>query len=58
MRFGWASLTAALLLVIPVINILGMVAMTATGLWAIYRIIKGGLRLVDGRPVENPQGLL
>jgi uncharacterized membrane protein len=55
--FG-AGLFAAILMVIPVINVIGIVLMATTCLWVLYRIIKGGLRLIDGRPVENPQALI
>ena len=58
--FWFALLWAAIVFIVSVVLavvvigiatwILGIVAL---GLWAIYRIVRGWLRLKDGRPIEN-----
>ena len=52
-----AGLIGALLLVIPIIHFLGMLLMLAAGLWSLYRLVKGGLKLLDGKPIDNVTAL-
>lgn len=43
-----------ILMWIPGISIVGILLMFAVGILNLYRLVKGGLRLLDGKPIENP----
>lgn len=45
-------------MVLMVIPPIGMLAMGALTLWCLYRLVKGGLRLMEGKPVENPTAFI
>lgn len=49
--FMGAIIAMALMLLPPV----GMLAIGILGLWVLWRLIKGGMRLYEGKPVENPR---
>lgn len=55
--FWWAVLFMAIGAVTTFVMI-GFVVMFAAGIWFIYRIVKGWLRLGQMRAVENPTALL
>ena len=43
---------AALLMILPPLGALGF---TILSLWGLWRLIKGGLRLYENKPIENPK---
>jgi uncharacterized membrane protein len=58
--FWFALLWAAIVFIVSVVLavvVIGIatwiIGIVALGLWAIYRIVRGWLRLKDGRPIEN-----
>jgi uncharacterized membrane protein len=53
-----AGVVCALLLVIPLIHYLAMLLMAATSLWALYRLVKGVLKLLDGKPIDDVKALI
>ncbi len=48
-----AGLVGALLLVIPIIEYLGMLFLGLLSLWVLWRLVKGALKLIDNKPVED-----
>lgn len=52
-----ASVVGALLMVLPVTHILGMLLMVAASLWALYRLVKGALKLLDNKPIDDVKAL-
>jgi uncharacterized membrane protein len=49
--FWWGLLFGVIGLVLA-LALVGFVVLFAVWVWAIYRVVKGWLRLNDGRPVE------
>ena len=45
-----ASIVVAML---PLLHGFGFIGMVAGGLWSLYRIIKGGLRLLENKPIDD-----
>jgi uncharacterized membrane protein len=37
---------------------LGYVILIGTGIWIVYRIVKGGLALSEGKPLPDPDAWL
>lgn len=49
---------SAMVIAIVLVGVLGALTrllIFAVTLWALYRLIKGGMRLMEGKPVENPE---
>ena len=53
-RTFWYSLLWAVLGVRPFVLIVGYFILVADAIWVIYRIVKGWLRLNDGKPMYEP----
>jgi uncharacterized membrane protein len=52
----WAAIVfivSAVLAVVVIGIATWIIGIVALGLWAIYRIVRGWLRLKDGRPIES-----
>jgi uncharacterized membrane protein len=45
----------AVAVVFMIIPPLGMLGFTVLGLWWLWRLIKGGLRLFENKPIEDPK---
>jgi uncharacterized membrane protein len=57
-RTFWISLIGGIIgLVLSVIGI-GIIILIALAVWQIFRVIRGMIRAVDGRPIEDPAGWL
>jgi uncharacterized membrane protein len=52
-----ACIIGMLLLVIPIIHYLALVLMGLTSLWMLYRLVKGGLKLLDNKPIDDVKAL-
>jgi uncharacterized membrane protein len=48
----WYTLAGALVSWLLMFVLIGFPMLLAVGVWAIYRIVKGWLALVDGKPVD------
>ena len=48
-----AAVICVVLMILPPVGIAGVIVI---GVWGLWRIIKGCLRLYEGRPIENPRG--
>lgn len=53
--FLWCLLFGVVGLVLMIVGI-GFLIMLATGIWYIYRIVIGWLKLSEGKPIPNPEG--
>lgn len=57
-RTFWITLIGvALSIPLSVVGI-GVVTLIALGLWSLFRIIRGLIRAIDGRPIDHPTGWL
>jgi uncharacterized membrane protein len=57
-RTFWISLIGGIIgLVLSIVGI-GIVILIALAVWQIFRVIRGMIRAVDGRPIEDPTGWL
>src|SRR5262245_45761275 len=57
-RTFWISVIGGIVgLVLSIIGV-GIVILVALAVWQIFRIIRGIVRAVDGRPIEDPTGWL
>ena len=52
-RTFWFALIGVAIGVVTMIILVGWVVMAATGVWVIYRIVKGWLALNDGKPLAG-----
>ncbi len=52
-RTFWFGLLWGLLGTVTLLIVIGWFALTANGIWIIYRIVKGWLYLNDGRPMYS-----
>ncbi|MEQ8745498.1 hypothetical protein [Pyruvatibacter sp.] len=57
-RTFWISLGVGLISVVLMIVGIGFLLLLALAIWLVYRIVKGWLRLADGKPVADPEGWL
>lgn len=59
----WAIRTFWVLIVVGAVGaalafvVIGVPILFLLGIWLIYRIVKGWVRLAEDRPIENPDGL-
>jgi len=57
-RTFWISIIGGIVgLVLSIIGV-GIIILVALAVWQIFRIIRGIVRAVDGRPIEDPTGWL
>jgi uncharacterized membrane protein len=57
-RTFWISLIGGIIgLVLSIVGI-GIVILIALAVWQIFRVIRGIIRAIDGRPIEDPTGWL
>ena len=57
-RTFWISLLFGLVGFVLIIVGIGIVLLIALGLWQLFRIIRGLIRAIDGRPIDDPTGWL
>lgn len=57
-RTFWIGLIAAVVSVILIFVLIGIPLMIAVGIWCLYRMIRGLICALDGRPIINPEGWL
>jgi len=57
-RTFWIGLAMSVVAMILMWVFVGVVLMLAVAVWYIYRLVKGFLRLNDGKPIEKPTGFL
>lgn len=57
-RTFWISLIGGIIGVVLSIVGIGVIILVALAVWQIFRVIRGMVRAVDGRPIDDPQGWL
>ena len=57
-RTFWISLIVGVIGTVLLIVGIGFIILAALFVWHIFRIIRGMVRAVDGRPIDNPTGWL
>jgi len=57
-RTFWISLIAGIIGVVLSIVGIGVVILAVLCVWQIFRVIRGMIRAVDGRPIDDPAGWL
>jgi len=57
-RTFWISVIAGIIGVVLSIIGIGLIILIALAVWQIFRVIRGMVRAVDGRPIEDPTGWL
>lgn len=57
-RTFWIWLAMWVAGAVLVFVLIGWLVLGAAQLWLVYRIIKGWLLLIDGRPIERPEAFL
>lgn len=57
-RTFWISLIGGIIGVVLSIIGIGLVILIALAVWQIFRVIRGMIRAIDGRPIEDPAGWL
>ena len=57
-RTFWISLIGGIIGVVLLIVGIGFVILIALAVWQIFRVIRGMIHAVDGRPIEDPTGWL
>ncbi|MDJ0947654.1 MAG: hypothetical protein QNJ94_01905 [Alphaproteobacteria bacterium] len=56
-RTFWLCLAAAAIALLLMVTEIGLALLLAVAVWYVYRIVKGWLRLNDGRPIADPTAL-
>ena len=57
-RTFWISLIGGVVGVVLMIVGIGFIILAVLAVWQIFRVIRGMVRAVDGRPIEDPAGWL
>lgn len=57
-RTFWISFFLGLVFAILIFVLIGIPLLIALCIWSLFRVIKGLIRALDGRPIENPTGWL
>jgi uncharacterized membrane protein len=57
-RTFWISLIGGIIGVVLAVIGIGIIILIALAVWQIFRVIRGMIRAVDGRPIEDPAGWL
>lgn len=57
-RTFWISVIGGIIGVVLSIIGIGVIILVALAVWQIFRVIRGMVRAVDGRPIDDPQGWL
>ena len=57
-RTFWISILGAIIGALLTIIGIDFLLMLALAIWIIYRIVKGWIRLADGRAIDDPEGWL
>lgn len=57
-RTFWISLFGGIIGTILLVVGIGIVILIALAVWQIFRVIRGMIRAVDGRPIDDPTGWL
>jgi uncharacterized membrane protein len=57
-RTFWISLIGGIIGALTTVILIGFLILGVLALWQIFRVIRGMIRAVDGRPIDNPQGWL
>lgn len=57
-RTFWIALVGGLIGVLLLIVLIGWLVLGAVGLWSLYRMIRGVVFALDGKPIPDPQTYL
>ena len=57
-RTFWISLLGGIVSALLMIVGVGFILILAVAIWVIYRIVKGWIRLADGRAIDDPESWL
>ena len=57
-RTFWIGLIFGIIGVVTAFILIGVVILVAISLWQLFRAIRGLVRALDGRPIDNPTGWL
>jgi len=57
-RTFWISLIAGVIGAVLTVIGIGFLILAAVIVWNLYRIIRGLIRAIDGRPIDDPTGYL
>ena len=57
-RTFWISLIGSIICGILMLVLIGFALAAVLFVWQLFRIIRGMIRALDGRPIENPTGWL
>jgi uncharacterized membrane protein len=57
-RTFWISLIGYLISAVLMLVLIGFVTMTLVGIWHLFRVIRGIVKALDDRPIDNPEGWL
>ena len=55
-RTFWIGLIGSVISIILLFVLIGIPLLIAVGVWCIYRMIRGLICALDGRPIVNPEG--
>ncbi len=57
-RTFWISLLGVIIGTILVLLLIGYLLLPVVGIWSLYRMVRGLVLALDGRPIPNPTGWL
>ena len=57
-RTFWISLIGYIISAVLMLVLIGFVTMTIVGIWHLFRVIRGVVKALDNRPIDNPEGWL
>lgn len=57
-RTFWISLLGTVVGIVLTFVGIGIIILIAVAVWLLYRVIRGLIRAIDGRPIEDPEGWL
>ena len=57
-RTFWISLIGYLISFVLMLVLVGFLTMTLVGIWHLFRVIRGMIKALDDKPIENPEGWL
>ena len=57
-RTFWISLIGGIISAVLMLVAIGFIIWVVLAVWQIFRVIRGMIRALDGRPIEDPAGWL
>jgi uncharacterized membrane protein len=57
-RTFWISLIGYIISAVLMLVLIGFLTMTIVGIWHLFRVIRGMIKALDNRPIDNPEGWL